>query len=230
MDALRETMRCSPTVMVIRLTLIHHPAGVTMLPHYAAHTEPICLSMSSANGMVAPLCRGASRCMVEFIKGLARHCAGVATVTDPLSLDISAILGHLPHRHPFLLVDRVLEIHPGQSICALKNVTYNEPFFAGHFPSRPLMPGVIVIEALAQTAGILSLVTAGVLPHQTTRSYLVGLDKARFRKPVMPGDQLLLRAQLERSVKGTQHFSARALVGDSEVASAELMITQTADS
>jgi 3-hydroxyacyl-[acyl-carrier-protein] dehydratase len=112
----------------------------------------------------------------------------------------------------------------------VKNVTYNEPFFSGHFPSRPLMPGVMVIEALAQTAGILSLVTAGVLPHQTTRSYLVGLDKARFRKPVMPGDQLLLRAQLERSVKGTQHFSARALVGDSEVASAELMITQTADS
>jgi 3-hydroxyacyl-[acyl-carrier-protein] dehydratase len=152
-------------------------------------------------------------------------------MTDPLSLDISAILSHLPHRHPFLLVDRVLEIHPGQSICALKNVTYNEPFFSGHFPSRPLMPGVIVIEALAQTAGILSVVTAGMLPQEITRYYLVGLDKARFRKPVMPGDQLLLRAQLERSVKGTLHFSTRAFVGDHEVASAEMMmITQTADS
>jgi 3-hydroxyacyl-[acyl-carrier-protein] dehydratase len=154
----------------------------------------------------------------------------VQTVTDPLSLDISAILGHLPHRHPFLLVDRVLEIHPGQSICALKNVTYNEPFFTGHFPSRPLMPGVIVIEALAQTAGILSFVTTGKLPHGTTRFYLVGLDKARFRKPVLPGDQLLLRAKLERSVQATLHFSTHAFVGDSEVASAQMMmIAQPAD-
>jgi 3-hydroxyacyl-[acyl-carrier-protein] dehydratase len=154
----------------------------------------------------------------------------VATVTDPLSLDISAILARLPHRHPFLLVDRVLEIHPGQSIRALKNVTYNEPFFTGHFPSRPLMPGVIVIEALAQTAGILTFVSAGVLVHETTRFYLVGLDKARFRKPVMPGDQLLLCAHLERRVQATLHFSTRALVGDNEVASAEMiMIAQTAD-
>jgi 3-hydroxyacyl-[acyl-carrier-protein] dehydratase len=154
----------------------------------------------------------------------------VETVTDPQSLDISAILGRLPHRHPFLLVDRVLEIHPGQSIRALKNVTYNEPFFTGHFPSRPLMPGVIVIEALAQTAGILSFVNAGVLPHETTRFYLVGLDKARFRKPVIPGDQLLLCVQLERSVEAALHFSARALVGNNEVASAELMlIAQAAD-
>ena len=96
------------------------------------------------------------------------------TVTDPQSLDISAILGRLPHRHPFLLVDRVLEIRPGQSIRALKNVTYNEPFFTGHFPSRPLMPGVIVIEALAQTAGILSVVTAGVLREPERLDALVG--------------------------------------------------------
>jgi 3-hydroxyacyl-[acyl-carrier-protein] dehydratase len=151
------------------------------------------------------------------------------TMTDPTSLDISAILGHLPHRHPFLLVDRVLEIQPGQSIRALKNVTYNEPFFTGHFPSRPLMPGVIVIEALAQTAGILSFVTADVLPQETTRFYLLGLDRARFRKPVMPGDQLLLCAHLERSVKDALHFSTRALVGDKEVATAEIMIAQVAD-
>jgi 3-hydroxyacyl-[acyl-carrier-protein] dehydratase len=156
--------------------------------------------------------------------------ARVATVTDPLSLGISAILSHLPHRHPFLLVDRVLEIRPGQSIRALKNVTYNEPFFTGHFPSRPLMPGVIVIEALAQAAGILSFVTAGVLPSETTRFYLVGLDKARFRKPVIPGDQLLLCAQLERSVEAALHFSTHAFVGDNEVASAEMMmIAQPAD-
>jgi 3-hydroxyacyl-[acyl-carrier-protein] dehydratase len=153
----------------------------------------------------------------------------VQTVTDPLSLDISAILGHLPHRHPFLLVDRVLEIHPGQSIRALKNVTYNEPFFTGHFPSRPLMPGVIVIEALAQTAGILSFVTAGVLPDETTRFYLTELDKARFRKPVIPGDQLLLCAHFKRSVKASLYFSTRAFVADTEVASAEMMIAQAAD-
>lgn len=153
----------------------------------------------------------------------------VATVTDPFSLDISAILGHLPHRHPFLLVDRVLEIHPGQSIRALKNVTYNEPFFTGHFPSRPLMPGVIVIEALAQTAGILSFVTAGVRPDESTRFYLAELDKARFRRPVMPGDQLLLCANLERSAKASHYFSTRALVGDNEVASARMMITQATD-
>lgn len=151
-------------------------------------------------------------------------------VIDPLSLDISAILRHLPHRHPFLLVDRVLEIHPGQSIRALKNVTYNEPFFTGHFPGRPLMPGVIVIEALAQTAGILSFVTAGVLPQETTSFYLEGLDKARFRKPVLPGDQLLLSARLERSVNATLYFSTHAFVGDNKVASAEMIIAQAADS
>jgi 3-hydroxyacyl-[acyl-carrier-protein] dehydratase len=147
---------------------------------------------------------------------------------DAAAMDINAILGQLPHRYPFLLVDRVLEIQPGQSIRALKNVTYNEPFFTGHFPSRPLMPGVIVLEALAQAAGILSFATAGVLPHETTRFYLVGLDKARFRKPVMPGDQLLLRADLERSVRAVRRFSTQAFVGDIEVAGAEMMIAQAA--
>jgi 3-hydroxyacyl-[acyl-carrier-protein] dehydratase len=146
------------------------------------------------------------------------------TVTDPLSLDIGVILKQLPHRYPFLLVDRVVEIHPGESIRAVKNVTYNEPFFTGHFPSRPLMPGVMVIEALAQTAGILSFVTAGVLPQGITRFYLVGLDKARFRKPVAPGDQLLLCARLERSFKATRRFSATAFVGNHEVASAKMMM------
>lgn len=174
--------------------------------------------------------RDASRCRVEFITRAWRATPQVETVTDPLSLDISAILARLPHRHPFLLVDRVLEIHPGQSIRALKNVTYNEPFFTGHFPGRPLMPGVIVIEALAQTAGVLSFVTAGVLAHETTRFYLEGLDRVRFRKPVVPGDQLLLCAQLERSVQATLHFSTRAFVGNNEVASAELMmIAQATD-
>jgi len=167
---------------------------------------------------------GALRCVVEFSARVWRATARVETVTDPQCLDVSAILRHLPHRHPFLLVDRVLEIHPGQSIRALKNVTYNEPFFTGHFPSRPLMPGVIVIEALAQTAGVLAFVTAGVLSQENTRFHLAGLDKARFRKPVMPGDQLLLCAQLERSFETALRFLTRAFVGDNEVASAELML------
>jgi 3-hydroxyacyl-[acyl-carrier-protein] dehydratase len=155
---------------------------------------------------------------------------GMKTVTDPRSLDISSVLEQLPHRYPFLLVDRVLEIHPGERIRAVKNVTHNEPFFRGHFPSRPLMPGVIVIEALAQTAGILSFVTAGVVPQGTTPFYLVGLDKARFRKPVAPGDQLLLNARLERSFKSMRLFSATAFVENHEVASAKMMIaSQTAD-
>jgi 3-hydroxyacyl-[acyl-carrier-protein] dehydratase len=171
-----------------------------------------------------------SRCgQVEFITRAWRPTARVQTVTDPLGLDINAILRQLPHRYPFLLIDRVLEIQRGKSIRALKNVTYNEPFFTGHFPSRPLMPGVIVLEALAQAAGILSFASAGSFPHESTRFYLVGLDKARFRKPVMPGDQLLLSADLERSVKAIRRFSTRAFVGDIEVAGAEMMIAQAAD-
>jgi 3-hydroxyacyl-[acyl-carrier-protein] dehydratase len=142
----------------------------------------------------------------------------------PIDMDINAILKQLPHRYPFLLVDRVLECKAGKSIRAIKNVTYNEPFFIGHFPHRPVMPGVIIIEALAQTAGILAFRTAGVLPDEDTRFYFVGIDKARFRKPVEPGDQLVLTAQLERSFKGIWKFSTVALVGADEVAHAEMMV------
>jgi 3-hydroxyacyl-[acyl-carrier-protein] dehydratase len=138
------------------------------------------------------------------------------------------ILERLPHRYPFLLVDRVLECRAGHSIRALKNVTYNEPFFPGHFPTRPVMPGVMIIEALAQTAGILAFVTSGIVPNESTRFYFVGIDKARFRKPVEPGDQLLLSAQLERSFKGIWRFSTVALVGEDEVAHAEMMVAPEA--
>jgi 3-hydroxyacyl-[acyl-carrier-protein] dehydratase len=147
-----------------------------------------------------------------------------ARVNDPITLDINAILRQLPHRYPFLLVDRVLECHKGQSIRALKNVTYNEPFFPGHFPQRPVMPGVLIIEALAQTAGILAFVTAGVFPDDNTRFYFVGIDEARFRRPVEPGDQLILTATLQRQMRGIWKFDAAALVGDTEVASASLMV------
>ena len=144
-------------------------------------------------------------------------------MTEPLQLDMQAILERLPHRYPFLLVDRVLELHPGERIRALKNVTYNEPFFPGHFPGRPVMPGVMILEALAQAAGILCFVTENVIPDHTTPFYFVGIDKARFRRPVMPGDQLLLSAQLERSLRGIWRFSTVAHVGEREVAHADIM-------
>lgn len=145
-------------------------------------------------------------------------------MTEGVQLDIRAILERLPHRYPFLLVDRVLECRPGESIRALKNVTINEPFFGGHFPGNPVMPGVLIVEALAQAAGILCFVTANVIPDQSTRFYFVGIDKARFRRPVVPGDQVLLQAKVERSLKGIWRFATAALVDDQEVAHADIMV------
>src|ERR1044071_6585658 len=151
-------------------------------------------------------------------------------MSQSISLDIMGVMRLLPHRYPFLLVDRVLECHKGQSIRAIKNVTYNEPFFPGHFPYRPVMPGVMIIEALAQTAGILAFITAGVIPDENTRFYFVGIDKARFRKPVEPGDQVVLTATLERAMKGIWKFSTAALVDGVEVCSAEMMVAPEAGS
>ena len=139
-------------------------------------------------------------------------------------LDIAAIMRQLPHRYPFLLVDRVLESVAGQHCLALKNVTVNEPFFQGHFPHRPVMPGVLIIEALAQAAGILAFKTAKVVPDVNTRFYFVAIDNARFRKPVEPGDQLMLRVELKRSFKGIWKFDCLAQVDGKEVASAEIMV------
>jgi 3-hydroxyacyl-[acyl-carrier-protein] dehydratase len=146
------------------------------------------------------------------------------TMSDVSTMDIYDILKRLPHRYPFLLVDRVIECVPGEHLRALKNVTINEPYFVGHFPERPVMPGVIIIEALAQTAGILAFLTARIIPDENTRFYFVGIDKARFRRPVVPGDQLLLNARLERSFKGIWRLSVRATVEDAEAATAEIMI------
>jgi len=145
-------------------------------------------------------------------------------MSESIQLDINQILRQLPHRYPFLLVDRVLELQKGEFIRAIKNVTYNEPFFTGHFPHRPVMPGVMIIEALAQCAGILAFQTAGVVPDENTRFYFVGIDKARFRKVVEPGDQLILTAKLERSIRGIWKFSTAAHVGTDEAASAEMMV------
>jgi 3-hydroxyacyl-[acyl-carrier-protein] dehydratase len=145
-------------------------------------------------------------------------------MTDPIRFDIAEILRYLPHRYPFLLVDRVLECVPGESITALKNVTYNEPFFPGHFPGRTVMPGVMIIEALAQATGILAFASANVIPTEETRFYFVGIDKARFRKPVVPGDQLILKARVERALRGIWKFDTTALVGETEVAHANMMV------
>ena len=145
-------------------------------------------------------------------------------MTEGTNLDINAIMLRLPHRYPFLLVDRVLDYTSGQNIRALKNVTFNEPFFMGHFPGRPLMPGVIIIEALAQVAGLLAFLTANAYPDENTRFYFVGIDKARFRKPVIPGDQLILKANFERNFKGIWRLATSAEVAGEEVANALIMI------
>jgi len=139
-------------------------------------------------------------------------------------MDIEAILHLLPHRYPMLLVDRVLECEAGRFVHAVKNVTFNEPFFTGHFPHRPVMPGVMIIEALAQACGILAFKTAEVVPDSDTRFYFVAIDAARFRKPVEPGDQLVLKATLKRAFKGIWKFDCLAEVDGAEVASAEIMV------
>jgi len=151
------------------------------------------------------------------------------TTTDKPFLDIYAILKYLPHRYPFLLVDRVLECKSGESIRAVKNVTFNEPFFTGHFPERPVMPGVMILEALAQTAGILTYNTLRKVPNANTRFYFAGIDGCRFRRPVEPGDQLILTAKVGRNMKGIWKLSTAAYVGEAEAASAEMMLFPDAD-
>lgn len=137
-------------------------------------------------------------------------------------MDIHAILGQLPHRYPFLLVDRVLECVPGERITAIKNVTINEPFFSGHFPHRPVMPGVLTVEALAQVTGLLAFATVGRPPLPNEIYYFVGIDKAKFRRPVEPGDQLRLEASLTRNIKDVWCFSVKATVDGQVVTSADL--------
>jgi 3-hydroxyacyl-[acyl-carrier-protein] dehydratase len=138
-------------------------------------------------------------------------------------MDIHEILEHLPHRYPFLLVDRVVEYEVGKSLHAYKNVTINEPFFVGHFPHHPVMPGVLIMEALAQAAGILSFKTLGELPDPNSVFYFVGIDEARFKKPVMPGDQLHLHVTIERHIRGVWKYKAEARVDGQIVAEAKLM-------
>ena len=140
-------------------------------------------------------------------------------------MDIHQVLKKLPHRYPFLMLDRVLEIVPNQSIRALKNVTINEPFFPGHFPLRPVMPGVMILEALAQATGILAMECTDQPRGENSLYYFVGIDNARFKQPVEPGDQLILEATLTRSKRGIWMFSTEAKVDGKVVTSADMMCT-----
>lgn len=141
------------------------------------------------------------------------------------SMDIEEVMQFLPHRHPFLLVDRVVEMEPGKTITAIKNVTINEPFFPGHFPGAPVMPGVLILEAMAQAAALLSFKTKGYTPEQIGIVYFAGIDGARFKKPVKPGDQLVLKVEIVREMRGIWKYKGRAEVDGVLAAEAELMAT-----
>jgi 3-hydroxyacyl-[acyl-carrier-protein] dehydratase len=140
-------------------------------------------------------------------------------------LNIQEILEYLPHRYPFLLIDRVLECELGKRIRALKNVSVNEPYFNGHFPYYKVMPGVLIVEAMAQAAAILSFRTMGIKPDDKSVYYFAGIDRARFKKPVMPGDQLVLEVSIERTVRSVVKYAGKAYVGETLVAEAELLCT-----
>ena len=140
-------------------------------------------------------------------------------------MNIHEILDYLPHRYPFLLIDRVIEIEMGKRIRALKNVSVNEPYFNGHFPYYKVMPGVLVVEAMAQAAAILSFRTMGIKPDDKSVYFFAGIDRARFKKPVMPGDQLVLEVSIERTVRNVVKYAGKAYVGETLVAEAELLCT-----
>jgi 3-hydroxyacyl-[acyl-carrier-protein] dehydratase len=140
-------------------------------------------------------------------------------------MDIKEVMEFLPHRYPFLLLDRVLSCESGKTITALKNVTLNEPFFTGHFPHHPIMPGVLIVEALAQAAAVLSFKTMDHKPDERLVYYFVGIDRARFKRPVTPGDTLILEVALKRYTRNMWMFSGVAKVGDTVAAEADLMCT-----
>ncbi len=138
-------------------------------------------------------------------------------------MDVNEIRQYLPHRYPFLLVDRVVELIPGESIIAYKNVTVNEPFFNGHFPGHPVMPGVLIIEAMAQAAGILGFKTMDKRPEDGSIYYFVGSDKLRFKRPVIPGDRLQLEARIVSEKRGIWKFDVKATVDGATVSSATIL-------
>ncbi|MBU1294511.1 MAG: 3-hydroxyacyl-ACP dehydratase FabZ [Gammaproteobacteria bacterium] len=138
-------------------------------------------------------------------------------------MDVNEIRQYLPHRYPFLLVDRIVEINLNDSIIAYKNVTINEPFFNGHFPNHPVMPGVLIIEAMAQAAGVLGFKTMGKKPEDGSIYYFVGVDNARFKRPVVPGDRLQLEAKIIAEKRGIWKFECRATVDGQLACSATIM-------
>lgn len=144
-------------------------------------------------------------------------------MTKKTSMDIHEILEHLPHRYPFVLIDRVTSMDLGNEITAIKNVTINEPFFPGHFPYHPVMPGVLIVEAMAQAAAILSFKTMDAKPSEESVYYFAGIDKARFKKPVGPGDQIILNVKIDRVLKGIWKYSGTATVLNEVVAEASMM-------
>jgi 3-hydroxyacyl-[acyl-carrier-protein] dehydratase len=142
---------------------------------------------------------------------------------ESTSMDIHEILEHLPHRYPFVLIDRVISMELGKEITALKNVTINEPFFPGHFPHHPVMPGVLIVEAMAQAAAVLSFKTMGSKPSDDSVYYFAGIDSARFKKPVSPGDQVILNVKIDRILKGIWRYIGVARVEGVIVAEAQMM-------
>jgi 3-hydroxyacyl-[acyl-carrier-protein] dehydratase len=140
-------------------------------------------------------------------------------------MEIEQVMQYLPHRYPFLLIDRVIEMEIGKTITAIKNVTINEPFFPGHFPGAPVMPGVLILEAMAQAAAILSFKTKNIATEDIGIVYFAGIDGARFKKPVKPGDQLVLKINIVREMRGIWKYTGRAEVGGVLAAEAELMAT-----
>ena len=145
------------------------------------------------------------------------------TETTATSMDIHEILDHLPHRYPFVMIDRVISMELGKEITALKNVSINEPFFPGHFPHHPVMPGVLIVEAMAQAAAILSFKTMGKKPTDDSVYYFAGIDSARFKKPVSPGDQVILNVKIDRILKGIWKYTGVATVDGIVVAEASMM-------
>jgi len=142
------------------------------------------------------------------------------------SMDIRQVLEYLPHRYPFLLIDRVIECKLGESLTGIKNVTFNEPYFTGHFPNKPVMPGVLILEALAQATGILAFRSSNARPTDGSLYYLVGIDEARFKQVVIPGDQLVLKVNVVKAKRGVWKFNGEASVDGNVVATAVLMCAE----
>jgi 3-hydroxyacyl-[acyl-carrier-protein] dehydratase len=147
----------------------------------------------------------------------------MTTNIESTSMDIHEILEHLPHRYPFVLIDRIISMELGKEITALKNVTINEPFFPGHFPHHPVMPGVLIVEAMAQAAAVLSFKTMNAKPSDDSVYYFAGIDSARFKKPVSPGDQIILNVKIDRILKGIWKYVGVARVDGVVVAEAQMM-------